>query len=101
MAWYAGVMRDSAGLRELVRLLFRVDGAVESGRSVRDKGLDLGTVEATNLHAVSTLIAVAALRREESRGCHRRRDAPETVAAPWHTLVRWDGRELAIREETL
>jgi L-aspartate oxidase len=101
MAWYAGVMRDSAGLRELVRMLFRVDGAVESGRSVRDKGLDLGTVEATNLHAVSTLIAVAALRREESRGCHRRRDAPETVAAPWHTLVRWDGRELAIREEAL
>jgi L-aspartate oxidase len=99
MAWYAGVMRDSAGLRELVRMLFRVDGAVESGGYVRDKDLDLGTVEATNLHAVSTLIAVAALRREESRGCHRRQDAPATAAAPWHTLLRWDGRRLAIREE--
>jgi L-aspartate oxidase len=65
------------------------------------KNLDLGTVEATNVHAAATLIAEAALRREESRGCHRRRDAPETAGAPWHTIVRWDGRGLVIREEAL
>ena len=33
-------------------------------------------VEATSLHAVSVLVAVAALARTESRGCHRWRDAP-------------------------
>ena len=53
------------------------------------------------MHAAATLIAEAALRREESRGCHRRRDAPETAGAPWHTIVRWDGRGLVIREEAL
>jgi L-aspartate oxidase len=95
-------MRDSGGLRELVRVLSGASGAVaESGAYVRDKDLDLGTVEATNVHAVSALIAVAALRREESRGCHRRRDAPGTAAAPWHTLVWWDGRRLTIGEETV
>jgi L-aspartate oxidase len=102
MARYAGVMRDSGGLRELVRVLSGVSGAVaESGAYVRDKDLDLGTVEATNVHAVSALIAVAALRREESRGCHRRSDAAGTAAAPWHTLVWWDGRRLTIGQETV
>jgi L-aspartate oxidase len=102
MSRYAGVMRDSGGLQELVRTLSGVSGAVtESGRYVRDKGLDLGTVEATNLHTVAALIAGAALRREESRGCHRRRDAPGTAEAPWHTLMRWDGRRLSIGEEKL
>ncbi|HEY7264702.1 MAG TPA: FAD-binding protein [Trebonia sp.] len=102
MSRYAGVMRDAAGLRELVRVLSGVSGAVvESGAFVRDKDLDRETVEATNLHTVSALIAAAALRRQESRGCHRRRDAPGTAAAPWHTLVRWDGRRLVAGEEAL
>jgi L-aspartate oxidase len=102
MSRYAGVMRDAGGLRELVRVLSGVSGAVvESGAFVRDKDLDRETVEATNVHTVSALIAAAALRRQESRGCHRRRDAPRTAAAPWHTLVRWDGRRLAVGEEAL
>jgi L-aspartate oxidase len=102
MSRYAGVMRDAGGLRELVRVLSGVSGAVvESGAFVRDKDLDLQTVEATNAHTVSALIAAAALRRQESRGCHRRRDAPATAAAPWHTLVRWDGRRLVAGEEAL
>ena len=102
MARYAGVMRDAGGLRELVRVLSGASGAVaESGAYVRDRDLDLDTVEATNVHTVSALIAVAALRREESRGCHRRRDTPGTATAPWHTLVRWDGRRLATGKEAL
>jgi L-aspartate oxidase len=64
-------------------------------------GLDLETVEAGNLRLVSLLIAAGALRRAESRGCHRRRDAAVTAAAPWHTLARWDGRELVVTEEEL
>jgi succinate dehydrogenase/fumarate reductase flavoprotein subunit len=48
---------------------------------------------------VSLLIAAGALRRQESRGCHRRRDAAGTAAAPWHTLARWDGHELVVTEE--
>ena len=53
-------------------------------------GLDLATVEATNLHAVSVLVTVAALARTESRGCHRWRDAPPVISAERarHTVVR-------------
>ena len=86
----------------LVRTLEGAQGArAESGAYVRDKGLDSQTVEATNLHTVAALIAAAALRRAESRGCHRRRDAPGRAAAPRHSLVRWDGRKLAVTEEPM
>jgi L-aspartate oxidase len=121
MSSCAGVLRDQEGLATLVRALDGAAGArlesagnvgvraldgaagarVESAGNVRDKGLDLQTVEATNLHAVSAVIAAAALRRAESRGCHRRADAPGTAAEPWHTLVRWDGRRLLVTEEAL
>jgi L-aspartate oxidase len=66
MSRYAGVLRDRAGLERLLRILA---GAPES------EVLDRATVEATNLHTVSTLVANAALAREESRGCHRRSDS--------------------------
>ena len=102
MSSCAGVLRDQEGLTTLVRALDGAAGArVESAGNVRDKDLDLQTVEATNLHAVSAMIAAAALRRAESRGCHRRADAPGTAAEPWHTLVRWDGRRLLAAEEAL
>jgi L-aspartate oxidase len=107
MSRYAGVMRDAEGLGKLARI---IGGAPESGRRaagtqsprlVRDMDLDLGNVEATNLHAVSALIAAAALRRTESRGCHRRSDAPEMTAVARHTLIRWDGGRTHVNwEET-
>jgi L-aspartate oxidase len=75
MSRHAGVLRDETGLRELLRSLSRAPaGGV----------LDLPTVEATNLHTVSTLVAEAALARRQSRGCHRRSDntpAPSNGAA--------------------
>ena len=79
--------------------------AGESAGTVRDEGvgfdLDLEAVEAANLRVVSGLIAAGALRRAESRGCHRRRDAAETAERPWHTVLRWDGHELVVTEEEL
>ena len=63
--------------------------------------LELEAVEAVNLRTVSLLIAAGALRRAESRGCHRRRDATGTAAAPWHTLAHWNGQELVVTEEAL
>ena len=77
----------------------------ESPGSVRDEDLgvdlDLEAVEAANLRVVSGLIAAGALRRAESRGCHRRRDASGTAERPWHTVLRWDGQELVVNEEEL
>jgi L-aspartate oxidase len=84
MSQHAGVLRDHEQLEHLRQMLGRTPSA-----STR---LDLATVEATNLHAVSVLVAVAALARPESRGCHRWRDArPVISAAPArHTVVRAD-----------
>ena len=151
MSRYAGVIRDAAGLRELLRVMAATGDSVtaatgDSGGStargalarssafepvtragggnrdraagvaghdargngrrgaehatVRDS-IDLDRVEAANLRTVSLLIAAGALRRAESRGCHRRRDAAGASSAPWHTLARWDGRELLLTEEEL
>jgi len=103
MSGYAGVMRDAAGLAELLRVIAGEGGPCGTATAVADAdpALELAAVEATNLRTVSLLIAAGALRRAESRGCHRRRDATGTAAAPWHTLARWDGRELRVGDEAL
>jgi L-aspartate oxidase len=69
---HAGVVRDADGLARLAGLL----GGVP--RLGPDAVLDAATVEATALHTVGTLLAAAAGARTESRGCHRRLDAPAT-----------------------
>jgi L-aspartate oxidase len=97
-------MRDGDGLDRLVRLLDEAGGGSAAAAPVRDTAgveLDLADVEAASLRTVSLLIAAGAGRRAESRGCHRRRDAAGTAAAPWHTLARWDGQRLVITEEEL
>jgi L-aspartate oxidase len=70
---HAGVLRDGEGLSDLAGLL------AETARSAG--ALDLPTLEATALHTVATLLCAAALGRPESRGCHRRTDAPDTRPA--------------------
>jgi L-aspartate oxidase len=67
----AGVRRDAAGLTALADALAAVPRI--SGRP-----LTAAAVEATALHTVATLLAAGALARTESRGCHRRADAPDT-----------------------
>jgi aspartate oxidase len=121
MSRYAGVARDRDGLTELLRIaaglpagtteraalamtlrgaglaLGRGNGEPAPGVAGEGKGLD--AVEAASLRAVSVLIAAAALRRTESRGCHRRRDAPQTWDQVRHTLLRWtpDGLAVSVR----
>jgi L-aspartate oxidase len=105
MSRYAGVIRDGDGLACLLRTITETGdspGSVEALGSAHDPaGLDLEAVEAANLRVVSVLIAVGARRRKESRGCHRRSDAADTAAAPWHTLARWDGHRLTMTQEAL
>jgi L-aspartate oxidase len=127
MSRYAGVMRDADGLTELLRVIGEAGAiagsnaqmtSIEAGESVNEprdlaagepeklsagepEKLGLEDVEALNLRTVSLLVAAGALRRAESRGCHRRRDAAGTAGRPWHTLARWDGQELVVTEEEL
>jgi L-aspartate oxidase len=82
MSRYAGVVRDHDGLSALLRAVADVPAEPNTQRR-----LDLGCVEATSLHTVSVLIAVAALERTESRGAHRRRDFPDTWQQARHTLL--------------
>ena len=70
MSTHAGVVRDRAGLQSVLDTLV----GTPDGPALP---LDLATLEATNLHTVSLLVAHAALLREESRGSHRRSDFPE------------------------
>ena len=118
MSRYAGVIRDADGLMRRLRTGIGAERPrVTAGRrrpaparsavAGRPRNapsfgcLELEAVEAANLRTVSLLIAAGAARRAESRGCHRRRDAAGTGAAPWHTLLRWDGQQLVVTEEEL
>jgi L-aspartate oxidase len=94
MSRYAGVVRDRDGLRELLRVAGTRPGGAQrvaggGGEHVLGQGVDRDLVETTNLHVVSVLIAAGAVARTESRGCHRRRDFPDTWPEARHTLLRW------------
>jgi L-aspartate oxidase len=68
----AGVVRDAAGLLRLAGELAGV------ARLPVGRPLDLAALEASALHTVASLLCAAALARTESRGAHRRSDAPGT-----------------------
>jgi L-aspartate oxidase len=66
----AGVLRSADGLRSGLDSLEALAGA-------RADSVDQRAWETTNLHTVGTLLAWAALLREETRGSHWREDFPE------------------------
>ena len=71
----AGVIRTDASLHDAARAL----AAAGAGTEPRPEAWD-----ATNLHTVSTALVAAAIRREETRGCHWREDFPDRDDARWH-----------------
>ncbi len=74
----AGVLRSAAGLaRAVVRLdaLRAAADAEAAGGRPAEPGVEAW--ETTNLHLVARVLAAAALRRTETRGCHWREDHPE------------------------
>jgi len=79
MSARAGVVRDADGLDDLLARLSAVSRLPQPGATRAD-------VEASNLHLVSLLVATAARTRDESRGSHRRSDAPDTDPR-WETAV--------------
>ena len=90
MSRHAGVLRDREGLELLLEMLEQAPPAGEDA--------DLAVAEATSLHTVSVLVAVAALARAESRGCHRWRDVPSVTAEAGarHTILRACGGRPAV-----
>ncbi|WP_134323705.1 L-aspartate oxidase [Cumulibacter soli] len=72
MSEYAAVSRNAAGLATLEGILAAIQRVTPA---------DPAALEAGNLLLVAELIAAAAVRREESRGCHRRSDYPQSDPA--------------------
>ncbi|MFI2380096.1 L-aspartate oxidase [Streptomyces sp. NPDC018964] len=88
----AGVLRSEASLSEAADRLHHLhaearDALDENGKTA-EPGVD--TWEATNLLCVARVLVAAALRREETRGCHWREDRPERDDTAWrrHIVVR-------------
>jgi L-aspartate oxidase len=72
MTRWASVVRDGDGLRNLIDEL---DGAAPHAMAIRTD------VEDVALTMSARAVAVAALARTETRGCHHRSDFPDTDAA--------------------
>ncbi|HEX6886697.1 MAG TPA: L-aspartate oxidase [Candidatus Nanopelagicales bacterium] len=76
-----GVLRSAASMRQAIAGLHRlVVGDLPHGRSTEDW-------EATNLHAVASVLAAHALAREETRGSHWREDFPKVDDARWRVRL--------------
>lgn len=93
MTQHCSVFRDKKGLKtalEKIRILksrYRNLGLTFKGRSFNYE-LE-NTFELENMLKVAEVIVFAALKREESRGAHYRKDYPERNDAKWlnHSLI--------------
>ncbi|GGR85250.1 L-aspartate oxidase [Streptomyces aureoverticillatus] len=98
----AGVLRSAESLAEAAERLAAVHadaaGALAEHGKTAEPGVD--TWEATNLLCVARVLVAAALRREETRGCHWREDHADRDDEAWgrHIVVRLNpDRTLATR----
>ncbi|MFE2878390.1 L-aspartate oxidase [Streptomyces roseus] len=93
----AGVLRSAESLRTaaaaLEELYAKALTALETDGKTAVPGVE--TWEATNLLCVARVLVAAALRREETRGCHWREDHPDRDDAAWrrHLVVRLSATE--------
>ena len=79
MTRYASVVRDGAGLEQLVSLIEQaVPRTIKSRNDFEDAALT----------AVAGAVGAAALARTESRGCHHRSDFPDTDSAQRSSVTR-------------
>ena len=77
----AGLLRDAEGLTPMLNTLQAMEPKLPPA-STRE------SIELRNLHSVASLIATAALARQESRGAHARTDFPAKHAGqPLHSCI--------------
>jgi L-aspartate oxidase len=73
-----GMVRCERGLKQTLELLDGNNAVLETGYH------DQHSLELKNMLLLAILIATAAEKRTESRGCHRRRDFPDLDDWNWH-----------------
>ncbi len=85
-----GIVRTGATLKRALDQLAQTSARVAHPQSRR-------AFEARNLHLVGTLVARAALAREESRGAHYRLDFPTHNDAKFlkHSIIKGDSIRFA------
>jgi L-aspartate oxidase len=88
----AGVLRSADSLDRAAAALRRIQttAADDLERDGKTAEPCVETWEASNLSLVARVLVAAALRREETRGCHWREDRPDRDDAAWrrHLVVR-------------
>ncbi|MCZ7647621.1 MAG: L-aspartate oxidase [Planctomycetota bacterium] len=84
----AGIVRDRETMANALRMLDFWQNYVYSEEFATTKGLEL-----QNMLGCSQLVIRSALRREESRGAHQRRDFPETDDARWKQHLTYNRKE--------
>jgi len=79
------LMRDQVGMVRCERGLKQTLELLEGNMAVLETSYhDQPSLELKNMLMLAILIATAAEKRTESRGCHRRRDYPELDDWNWH-----------------
>ena len=99
-----GVVRDRAGLERGLATINAIEaellaaGLPDSGRAFNMTWHDW--LNLRSLTEVSRVIALAALKRENSRGAHYRSDFPQPgdLATSWYTVARQNGGGIEISE---
>jgi fumarate reductase flavoprotein subunit len=100
-----GVMRDAAGLKRALATLTSIEAELlATGITGNDRAFNLSWHDWLNLRSLcetSRVIALAALRRENSRGAHFRTDFPEPgeLATSTFTVAHWRADGIEITEQ--
>ena len=104
--WYeVGVVRDAAGLDRGLAALDAIEAELSAtGVAEGDRAFNLTWHDWLNLRSlveVSRVIALAARKRENSRGAHFRSDFPEPgdLATSWFTVARQTASGVEISEQ--
>lgn len=100
-----GILRTAASLQRALTTLDALDAQLSrTGVAQIDRAFHMGWhdwLNLKNLLAVSRVITMSALAREDSRGAHFREDFPDTgeLATSHYIVVRQQGDELALQRE--